>query len=96
MIHKYLLNIYNITGGLPWRLLSGKESARQCRRHSFYPWVRKILWKKKWQPTLIFLPEKSHGQRSLVGYGPWGHKRVRHYLATKNEVVTFARILIDL
>ena len=57
--------------GLPW-CLSGRESACQCRRHRFGPWVRKTPWRKKWQPTLIFLPGKSHGQRSLVGYSPWG------------------------
>ena len=48
----------------------GKESAGQCRRHrklGFSPWVRKILWRRKWQPTPVFLPEKSHKQRSLVG-----------------------------
>ena len=44
------------------------------RRFRFDPWVRKISWSRKWQPTLVFLPRKSHGQRSLVGYGPWGHK----------------------
>ena len=47
------------------------------------PWVGKIPWRRKWQPTLVFLLGKSHGQRSLVGYSPWGHKRVRHDLATK-------------
>ena len=35
---------------------------------------RKIPWSRKWQPTLIFLPGKCHGQRSLVGYSPWCHK----------------------
>ena len=40
-------------------------------------------WKKKWQPTPVFLSGKSHGQRSLMGYSPWGHKRVGHGLATK-------------
>ena len=59
------------------RWLSGKESACQCKRHRFEPWVRKIPWKRKWQPTPIFLPGKSHGQRGLVGYSPWGHKEVR-------------------
>jgi len=38
------------------------------------PWVRMIPWRRKWQPTLVFLPEKSHGQRSLAGYSPKGHK----------------------
>ena len=58
----------------------GKESARQCRRCKrcgYSPWVREILWRRKWQPTPIFLPGESHGQRSLVGYSPWGC-RVRH------------------
>ena len=52
----------------------GKESACQYRRHKrcgFDPWVGKIPWKRKWQPTPIFLPGKSHGQRSLVCYSPW-------------------------
>ena len=38
------------------------------------PWVRNISWRRKWQPTLVFWPRKSGGQRSLVGYGPWGHR----------------------
>ena len=38
------------------------------------PWVWKSPWRKKWQLTPVFLPGKSHGQRSLVGYSPWGHK----------------------
>ena len=40
------------------------------------PWVGKIPWKKKWKPITVFLPEKFHGQRSLVGYTPWGHKEL--------------------
>ena len=40
----------------------------------FDPWVGKIPWRRKWQPTLVFLPGESHGQRSLVGYSPYGHK----------------------
>ena len=64
---------------------SGKESTCQCRRPGFHPWVRKISWRKKWQPTPVFLPGKSHGQRSLVGYSPWGCKKVRHNLATKQQ-----------
>ena len=49
----------------------------------FDPWVRKILWRTRWQLTPVFLPWKPHGQRSLVGYSPWGGKRVRHDLATE-------------
>ena len=44
------------------------------RRCGFHPWVGKILWRRKWQPTPEFLPEKSHGQKSLVGNCSWGHK----------------------
>ena len=39
-------------------------------------WVRKILWRRKWQPTLVFLPVKSHGRRSLADYSPWGCKEL--------------------
>ena len=52
------------------RRLGGKESVCQCRRrrrHRFDPRVRKILWRRKWQPTPVFLPGKFHGQRSLEG-----------------------------
>ena len=62
--------------GLP-RWLSSKESACQCKRHrrlGLNPWVGKIPSGKKWKPTPVFLPEKFHGQRSLVGYSPGGHK----------------------
>ena len=54
-----------------------KESACQGRiykRCEFDTWIGKIPWRRKWQPTPVFLPEKSHGQRSLVGYSPWGQK----------------------
>ena len=50
------------------------DSACQSRRHGFDPWVRKTPRSRKWQPTPIFLPGKSHGQRSLAGYSPWGQK----------------------
>ena len=47
----------------------------------FDPWVGKISWRRKWQHTPVFLPWKSHGQRNLVGYSPWG-RRVRQDWAT--------------
>jgi len=65
----YLINIFK------WHI--GKESTCQCsrcKRHGFDPWVGKIPWRRKWQPTLVFLYGKSHGRRSLVGYRPWGSK----------------------
>ena len=46
----------------------------QCGRPGFNPWVGKISWRRKWQPTPVFLLGKSHGRRSLVGYSPWGRK----------------------
>jgi len=59
---------------------TSKEPACQCRRLKrcrLDPWVRKIPWRRAWQPTPVFLPGESHGQRSLAGYSPWGH-RVGH------------------
>ena len=64
-------------------LPSGKESAYwflggvSCRSHKRYRFdslVGKILWSRKGQPTPVFMPGKSHGQKSLEGYNPWGHK----------------------
>ena len=56
---------------------SGKEPTCQCRRRKrgrFNPWVRKIPWRRTWQPTPVVLPGESHGQSSLVGYSPQGCK----------------------
>jgi len=57
----------------------------QCKRHGLDPWVMKSPWRRKWQPTPIFLPGKSHGQRNLAGCSPWGFKGVGHDLATKQQ-----------
>ena len=60
--------------------LSHKEptfQGRRCKRCDFDPWVGRIPWRRKWQATLVFLPGKSHGQRSLVGYSPWGCKEAK-------------------
>ena len=59
---------------------SGKEHTCQCRRRKrceFDPWVGKIPWRRAWQPTSVFLPEGSHGQRSLAVYIPVS-QRVRY------------------
>ena len=69
----FLRNLRTILHGLPCGL-SSQESACECRRRGFDPWGRKIPWRRKWQPTPAFLPGKSHQQRSLAGYSPWGHK----------------------
>ena len=55
---------------------AGKESACQCRRCWFDPWVWKIPWRRKWQPIPVLLPGKSHGLRIPLGYSPWGHKEL--------------------
>ena len=60
------------------RWSSGKASTCQCRRGWFDPWVGKMPWRRKWQPTPAFLPGKFHGQRSLVDYSPWGRKELGH------------------
>ena len=61
--------------GFPhWLSVNNCLQCRRCLRLEFDPWVGKIPWRRKWQPTLVFLPGKSHGQRSLVGCSPWGRK----------------------
>ena len=62
-----------------------KKPACQCRRSGFDPQVRKSSWRRKWQLTPVFLPGKSHEQRRLAGCNPWGSKRVRHNLVTKQQ-----------
>ena len=66
---KPLINwLKNFLGGT-----SGKNPACQCRRHKrhgFNLWVRKIPWRRAWQPIPVFLPGESHEQRSLVDYSP--------------------------
>ena len=62
----------------------------QCVRPEFDPWVGKIPWRRKWQPTPVFLPGKFHGWRSLVDYSPWDCKESDmtehlHLLTYKDE-----------
>ena len=59
--------------GFPCSSVS-KESACSAGDPEFDPWVGKIPWRRKWQPNPVSLLGKSHGQRSLVGCSPWGHK----------------------
>ena len=60
--------------GHPW--WSDGKVCLQYWRPEFNPWVGKICWRRKWQPTPVFLPGKSHGWRSMVGYSPWGCKKL--------------------
>ena len=60
------------------QMAHGKESSCQYKSHRrcrLDPWVGKTPWRRKWQPIPVFLPGESHGQRSLVGYSAWGHKK---------------------
>ena len=54
---------------------NGEESACNAGDSGSFPW-RKIPWRRKWQPTPVFLPWESHGQRSLMGYSLWGYKEL--------------------
>ena len=49
----------------------------------FDSWVMMMPWRRKWQPTPVFSSGKPYGHRSLVGYNPWGPKRIGHDLVTK-------------
>ena len=80
-MNKYLLIIQSkgetkyphIFGSFPGGS-DGKESAGNVGDSGFNPWVGKIPWRRAWQPIPVFLPGKSHGQSSLVGYGPRSRK----------------------
>ena len=57
--------------------VGGKEPVCQCKRHKrcgFDPWVRKTPWRRAWQPTPVFLPGESYGQKSLAGFSPQSHR----------------------
>ena len=53
-----------------------KNPPVNAETQKFNSWVRKILWRRKWQPTPVFLPGISHGLRNLAGYSEWGHKEL--------------------
>ena len=63
----------------------GKNSPASIGDVGSIPESGRFPWRRKWQPTPVFLPGKSHGQRSLAGYSPWGCKRIRHDLVTKQQ-----------
>ena len=76
-------------GGFP----GGSDDKRiclQCRKCGLDPWFGKIPWRREWQLTPVFLPGKSHGQGSLVGYSSLGHKRVEHGWVTKQKQKVFS------
>ena len=64
---------------------SDRKEYLRCSRLRFNLWVRKTPWRRKWQPTPVFLPGKSHEQESLAGYSPRDHKGVGHNLEANNN-----------
>ena len=65
----------------------------------FDPWIRKICWRRVWQPTPVFWPGESQGQRSLVGYSLWGHKELdmteqlsMHYVSVESNHLLAGRL----
>ena len=65
--------------------ISSKEPVCQSKWWRSNPWDRKITWRRKWQPILVFLLGEFHEQRRLLGYSPWGCKWVRQDLMTKPQ-----------
>ena len=80
LFHFYVYTLYMASLVAQWEGI-----CLPSRRHYFHPWVGKIPSRRKQQPTIVFLPGKSHGQRSLASYIPLGCKRVGHDLSTKQQ-----------
>ena len=68
---KEILSNFYFYPSMPWASLMVKICL-QCKRPGFNPWVRKIPWKREWQPTPVFLPGEPHGQSGC--YSPWGRR----------------------
>ena len=77
------------------------EMQKTHRKSGFHPWVGKITWRRKWQPSPVFLPEKSHWQKSLAGYSPKGQKESdttecpRKHPILVNKICIVFFILVD-
>ena len=82
MVFKLVNNCSGLPRWLKWSRIC--LQCRRCRRLGFNPWVGKIPWRRAWKPIPVFLLGKSHGQRSLVGCGSWGHKESDMAKATEH------------
>ena len=76
----------------PMALQVKNLQCRSCRSQGFDLWVSKIPWRRKWQPTPVFLPGESHGQRRLAGYNPWG----REESDTTEHICTMTTVLFSI
>ena len=105
---KFILKVYYFTEGpqnsvLHYLIVSHcfppdsviKNLPANAGNRGFNLWVGKIPWRRKWQPTPVFLLGKSHGQRSLACYSRWGCKRVGHDLATKQQQQFFQNSILE-
>ena len=86
---KILILLMRALWGFRWQSV-----CLQCGGPGFEPWVGKIPWRRKWQPTSVLLPGESYGQRSLVGYSPWGHTESDmtewlHFLHERSTLITY-------
>ena len=85
--------------GFPGGTVAKKKSTCQCRRYQrlgFVPWVRKIPWRRRWQPSPVFLPGEFHGQKILAGYSPWGRKELNIAEHTHTHIYTYTYILFQI
>jgi len=62
----------------------------------FDSWIKKIPWRRKWQPTPVFLPEKPQGQKTPVGYSPWDHKELDRIKHIRHKEVKRHPVFMDL
>ena len=75
----FLLEAYQVA-----QQVKNPSVMQEMRETEFNLWVRKIPWRRKWQPTPVFLSGESHGQRSLAGYSPQGYKELTMTEATEH------------
>ena len=74
MANKHLLKVY--WASQVAQVVNNPPANAEDMRLGFDPWIGKIPWRRAWQPTQVFLPRESQGQRSLADYSPWGHKEL--------------------
>ena len=84
--HPQILTVHRRVGAFQVVVVAKNLPANEgdAKGRGFDPWVRKISWRRVWQPTSVFLPGESHGQKSLVGYSPWGGKESDTAEATRH------------